>query len=94
MFEWADEPVAVNPHDRLKRLADDARLAGRGLGLDGRSAFQVNARIFPRKKLRNDASREGQRHAHEMGNRNQPHRRYGLRGGSFLDHQRRVAPAA
>jgi HAD superfamily hydrolase (TIGR01490 family) len=22
-FEWADEPVAVNPHDRLKRLADE-----------------------------------------------------------------------
>jgi HAD superfamily hydrolase (TIGR01490 family) len=22
VFEWADEPVAVNPHDRLKRLAD------------------------------------------------------------------------
>jgi phosphoserine phosphatase len=21
VFEWADEPVAVNPHDRLKRLA-------------------------------------------------------------------------
>ena len=23
VFEWADEPVAVNPHDRLKRLAAD-----------------------------------------------------------------------
>lgn len=23
VFEWADEPVAVNPHDRLKRLADE-----------------------------------------------------------------------
>ena len=22
VFEWADEPVAVNPHDRLKRLAE------------------------------------------------------------------------
>lgn len=22
VFEWADEPIAVNPHDRLKRLAD------------------------------------------------------------------------
>ena len=22
VFEWADEPVAVNPHDRLKRMAD------------------------------------------------------------------------
>lgn len=22
-FEWADEPVAVNPHERLKRLADE-----------------------------------------------------------------------
>ena len=22
VFEWADEPVAVNPHDRLRRLAD------------------------------------------------------------------------
>ena len=21
VFEWADEPVAVNPHDRLRRLA-------------------------------------------------------------------------
>jgi phosphoserine phosphatase len=21
VFEWSDEPVAVNPHDRLKRLA-------------------------------------------------------------------------
>ena len=23
VFEWSDEPVAVNPHDRLKRLADE-----------------------------------------------------------------------
>jgi HAD superfamily hydrolase (TIGR01490 family) len=23
VFEWADEPVAVNPHDRLKRLAGE-----------------------------------------------------------------------
>ena len=23
VFEWADEPVAVNPHDRLKRLAQE-----------------------------------------------------------------------
>ena len=23
VFEWADEPVAVNPHDRLKRLAEE-----------------------------------------------------------------------
>lgn len=23
VFEWADEPVAVNPHDKLKRLATD-----------------------------------------------------------------------
>jgi HAD superfamily hydrolase (TIGR01490 family) len=23
VFEWADEPVAVNPHDRLKRLATE-----------------------------------------------------------------------
>lgn len=22
VFEWADEPIAVNPHDRLKRLAE------------------------------------------------------------------------
>ena len=22
-FEWADEPVAVNPHDKLRRLAED-----------------------------------------------------------------------
>ncbi len=22
VFEWADEPVAVNPHGRLRRLAD------------------------------------------------------------------------
>ena len=21
-FEWADEPVAVNPHDKLRRLAE------------------------------------------------------------------------
>jgi phosphoserine phosphatase len=25
VFEWADEPVAVNPHDRLKRLAETRR---------------------------------------------------------------------
>ena len=29
VFEWADEPVAVNPHDRLKRLA-----AGRGWAVE------------------------------------------------------------
>ena len=23
VFEWSDEPVAVNPHDRLKKLADE-----------------------------------------------------------------------
>jgi HAD superfamily hydrolase (TIGR01490 family) len=23
VFDWADEPVAVNPHDRLKRLAEE-----------------------------------------------------------------------
>ena len=23
VFEWADEPIAVNPHDRLKRLAEN-----------------------------------------------------------------------
>ena len=23
VFEWADEPVAVNPHDRLRRLASE-----------------------------------------------------------------------
>jgi phosphoserine phosphatase len=23
VFEWADEPVAVNPHDRLRKLAGE-----------------------------------------------------------------------
>jgi HAD superfamily hydrolase (TIGR01490 family) len=26
-FEWADEPVAVNPHDKLRRLAQERRWA-------------------------------------------------------------------
>ena len=26
-FEWADEPVAVNPHDKLRRLAEQRRWA-------------------------------------------------------------------
>ncbi len=33
-FEWADEPVAVNPHGKLRRLARGARLGDRGLGLE------------------------------------------------------------
>ena len=35
-FEWADEPVAVNPHGKLRRLARAARLGDRGLGLSVR----------------------------------------------------------
>ena len=33
VFEWADEPVAVNPHGKLRRLAEQRGWADRGLGL-------------------------------------------------------------
>ena len=34
-FEWADEPVAVNPHGKLRRLAEHERLAGARLARTG-----------------------------------------------------------
>ena len=35
-FEWADEPVAVNPHGKLAPPSRAARLGDRGLGLASR----------------------------------------------------------